>query len=69
MEKQNIIKAVSYGLSALATALLIAFGLSSCQVTRTITNEATSIQRGDTSILITTKTVESYNANKYDTKK
>lgn len=64
MKKANIVKAVSYGLSALATALLIAFGLSSCQVVRTITNEAKSIQKGDTSIVIQTKTVESYNAKK-----
>lgn len=64
MRKENIVKAVAYGLTALATALLIAFGLSSCSVVRTITNEAKSIQRGDTSIVIQTKTVESYNAKK-----
>ena len=66
MKKENIVKAVVYGLTALATALTIAFGLSSCQVVRTITNEATSIQKGDTSVVIQTKTVESYNAKKYD---
>lgn len=65
MKKENIVKAVAYGLTALASALLIAFGLSSCQVVRTITNEAQSIQKGDTSILIQTKTIESYNAQKY----
>lgn len=65
MKKENIVKAVAYGLSALATALLIAFGLSSCQVIRTITTEATSVQKGDTSVVIQTKTIESYNAKKY----
>lgn len=65
MKKENIVKAVAYGLTALASALLIAFGLSSCQVVRTITNEAQSIQKGDTSIVIQTKTIESYNAQKY----
>lgn len=65
MERKNVVKAVAYGLSALATALLIAFGLSSCTVVRTITNEAKSIQKGDTSIVIQTKTIESYNAQKH----
>lgn len=65
METKNIVKAVAYGLTALASALLIAFGISSCTVVRTITNEAQSIQKGDTSIVIQTKTIESYNAQKY----
>lgn len=64
MKKENIVKAVAYGLTALATALLIAFGLNSCTVVRTITNEAKSIQRGDTSIVIQTKTIESYQGKK-----
>lgn len=64
MEKENIVKAVAYGLTALATALLIAFGLSSCTVVRTITNEAKSVQKGDTSIVIQTKTIESYQGKK-----
>lgn len=62
--KQSIKKAI-YGvlvsLLALAAALL---GLTSCNVTRTITTESSSIQRGDTSVIIQTKTIEQYNAIK-----
>lgn len=61
---QNVKKAI-YGvlvsLLALAAALL---GLSSCNVTRTITTESQSLQKGDTAIIIQTKTIESYNAIK-----
>lgn len=64
MEKKNLIKAIAYVLAALGSALLIAFGLSSCQVTRSITNEAKSIQRGDTSVVIQTKTIETYQGKK-----
>lgn len=60
----NVKKAI-YGvltsLVALAAALL---GLTSCNVTRTITTESKSIQRGDTAIIIQSKTIESYNATK-----
>ena len=38
--------------------------LISCNVTRTISTTSSSYKRGDTSIVITTKTVESYNAIK-----
>lgn len=38
--------------------------LSSCNVTRTITNESQYYQRGDTSVVIQTKTVETYDASK-----
>lgn len=65
MERKNFVKAVAYILSGLATALLIAFGISSCTVVRTFMNEAKSIQKGDTSIVIQTKTIESYNAQKH----
>lgn len=64
MKKSNIIKAVAYLLTAIATALGILFGLQSCNVTRTITNESSYVTRGDTTTQITTKTIESYNAKK-----
>ena len=38
--------------------------LNSCNVTRVITNESKYIQRGDTSVVIQTRTVESYDATK-----
>ena len=37
---------------------------SSCNVTRTITTESHCYQRGDTSVMIMTKTIETYDASK-----
>jgi len=39
-------------------------GLQSCNVTRTITNQSEYYQRGDTSVVIQTKTIETYDASK-----
>lgn len=50
--------------TAAATALAIAFGLSSCTVVRTITTTAQTVNRGDTITQVTTKTVENYTATK-----
>ena len=65
MKLNETIKKAIYGvlvsLLALAAALL---GLTSCNVTRTIKTESSSVQRGDTSVIIQTKTIESYNAFK-----
>lgn len=62
--KPTVKKAI-YGVAAALLALLgAALGLTSCNVTRTITTESSSIQRGDTSVIIQTKTIESYNALK-----
>ena len=41
-----------------------AFGLTSCNVVRTVTNRSEFYQRGDTSVTIQTKTIESYDAKK-----
>ena len=38
--------------------------LTSCNVTRTITTTSSSIKRGDTTIVIQSKTIESYDAVK-----
>ena len=62
---QQAIKDVLISLSALVALIL---SLTSCNVTRTITTESSSIQRGDTSVVIQTKTIESYNAVKSNTK-
>lgn len=49
----------------LVFSLLAILSLStSCSVVRTITNESSSVQRGDTSVIIQTKTIESYSAKK-----
>jgi len=39
-------------------------GFQSCNVTRVITNESQYLQRGDTSVVIQTKTIETYDASK-----
>lgn len=65
MDKKNVIKAAAYLLTALATALLIAFGMSSCTVCRTITTTSEAHQRGDTSVVIQSKTIESYTGKKH----
>lgn len=59
-----IIKVTASVIVAALTALLAALGLSSCNVTRVITNESSYVQRGDTSVVIHTKTIESYDAAK-----
>ena len=64
MSKEQIIKIIISVLIAGLTALGAAFGLSSCNVVRTITNRSEFYQRGDTSIMIQTKTTESYDAKK-----
>lgn len=65
--KANVLKALRYLAEAVAVAIAIAFGLTSCNVTRTITTQSSSMQKGDTSIVIQTKTIESYNAIKNKT--
>lgn len=60
----NVKKAIIGVLTALVALAAAVFGLTSCNVTRTITNEACTYQKGDTSVIIQTKTIESYNAVK-----
>ena len=64
LQKQRLVKAIKYLALAVATAIAMALGLTSCNVTRTITSESRSLTRGDTAIVIQTKTIESYNAMK-----
>jgi len=52
--------------------VLIVFGvlcaacfLGSCNVTRTVTSESKYTQRGDTSVFIQSKTIETYDARKH----
>ncbi|MBR0310147.1 MAG: hypothetical protein IJQ97_04600 [Paludibacteraceae bacterium] len=47
-----------------ATAIGLSVMLSSCNVTRTVTTTSSSIQRGDTTVIIQSKTIESYDASK-----
>jgi hypothetical protein len=48
----------------LLAAISASLALTSCNVTRTITNESQYYQRGDTSVIIQTKTIETYDASK-----
>ena len=64
MSKLKILKIVISVLIAALTALGAAIGLNSCNVVRTITNKSEFYQRGDTSVMIQTKTTESYDAKK-----
>ena len=64
MTKQQIIKIIISVLIAALTALGAGLGLQSCNVVRTISNKSEYYQRGDTSVVIQTKTTESYDASK-----
>ncbi len=44
----------------LVVMIILAGVLSSCNVTRTVTTTAQTVQRGDTTTVIMTKTIESY---------
>ena len=60
MTKKEIAKVIISVLIAALTALAAGLGLSSCNVTRTVTTRSEAWQKGDTSVVIQTKTVESY---------
>ena len=64
IQKQRLIAALKYLAVSIATAIAMALGLTSCNVTRTITTESKSLSHGDTAIIIQSKTIESYNAKK-----
>ena len=64
MTRQQIIKIIVSVLIAALTALGTAFGLTSCNVTRSITTQSQYFQKGDTTCTIVTKTIETYDASK-----
>ena len=51
----TLLTALAIGLSVMLTA---------CNVTRTITTTSSSVKRGDTTVIIQSKTIESYDASK-----
>lgn len=61
---KKIIKVVISVLIAALTALAAGLGLTSCNVTRTITTQSQYYQKGDTTCTIVTKTIETYDASK-----
>lgn len=61
---KKIIKIIISVLIAALTALAAGLGVTSCNVTRVVTNESSCIQRGDTAVHIHVKTTETYDARK-----
>ena len=49
------------------TIIMTSIVMASCNVTRIITNESQYLQRGDTSVVIQTKTIETYDASRKGT--
>ena len=43
--------------------VVLAFIFSGCNVTRTVTTTAQTVQKGDTTVVIMTKTIEQYDGN------
>ncbi len=62
--KITIVKWIVSILTVSAASLAALFGLNSCNVTRTITTSSQYHQKGDTTIVIQTKTIETYDATK-----
>ena len=57
----NINRQMEWGMILIMiTMFIIACLVSSCNVTRTITSTAQTVQKGDTTVVIMTKTIESY---------
>ena len=63
-KRQKLGKALYIIATALGAAIAVLFGLQSCNVNRTVTTSAESYQRGDTALVIQTKTIETYTGSK-----
>jgi hypothetical protein len=64
MTRKEILKIIISVLIAALTALAAGLGLSSCNVTRTVTTRSEAWQKGDTSVVIQSKTIESYDGSR-----
>lgn len=62
---RRIFAAKVYALWLLLVLVIVVFACASCNVTRVITNQSEYYQRGDTSVVIQTKTIETYDAIKH----
>ncbi|MBQ7530866.1 MAG: hypothetical protein IJT12_09660 [Paludibacteraceae bacterium] len=60
--KQLILKVL--GVMVALMAIGLATVLTSCNVTRTVTTTSSSVKKGDTTVIIQSKTIESYDASK-----
>lgn len=61
---KKILKVVISVIIAALTALAAGLGLTSCNVTRVVSTQSEYFQKGDTSVSILTKTIETYDATK-----
>jgi len=65
MTKKEILKIFGVPMVIVITIIVMAvLGLTSCNVTRTVTTRSETWQRGDTSVVIQSKTIESYDASR-----
>ena len=62
--QKELIRIVAVIVATAVATVLSLLGFTSCNVVRTITNESQYVQKGDTSVVIHTKTIESYDASK-----
>lgn len=62
--KRTLIKAIVAGLLAALSIVATSIGLTSCHAVRNVTTTAETYQKGDTAVIIQTKTIESYTATK-----
>lgn len=59
-----ILKVVISVIIAALTALAAGLGLTSCNVSRVVSTQSEYYQKGDTNVVIMTKTIETYDATK-----
>ena len=64
MTREQIYKIIVTITTALVTCAAIALGLTSCNLTRTVSTQSQYFQKGDTTCTIVTKTIETYDASK-----
>lgn len=65
---QAIARAIVVAALGVALAIGAAIGFCSCKVTRTTTCESSYVEKGDSSVIITSKTIETYDASKNNSK-
>ena len=61
---KRIFETIGWLVLVVLMLVAMAIGLSSCNVTRTITTQSQYYQRGDTTCTSVTKTIETYDASK-----
>ena len=62
--KRNLSSQKSKAMRKILIIAIVGVALMSCNVTRTVTTSSEYFQRGDTTVVIQTRTVESYDGTK-----